>query len=405
MNMIKLVGLLAAVMSMSSCGEEENRGPIIIPSGGVTVLQPKTVTKSNTKPVYMHYMPWFDSPEYGGSWGIHWTMSTRNPDVIEDGQRQIAAHYYPLIGPYDSEDPLVIDYHMLLMKYAGVDGVLINWYGEEGTNNDIDALLKNSNAIIDRTDDTGMEFAVVLEDRFAGSIEDTKANIKYLEDNYYGNKQYISFDNRPLTLLFGPITFFGADKWTEILNVSGANEVFMPLWHTTSSVGADNATGEFAWVYRNGSSGLASFYSARTAASFVGGGAYAGFKDYYAQGGWGDEIGWELEVSAARMKETLDLAASNDDKLDFVQLITWNDFGEGTMIEPTVEFGFQFLEEVQDYTGVPYGLEELTLVYDWYTMSASESNDDELDEKLEQMFYYLVALQIDDAKSLMEEIN
>ncbi len=30
-----------------------------------------------------------------------------------------------------------------------------------------------------------------------------------------------------------------------------------------------------------------------------------------------------------------------------IQLVTWNDYGEGTMIEPTHEFGYTFLEIVQ----------------------------------------------------------
>jgi len=30
-----------------------------------------------------------------------------------------------------------------------------------------------------------------------------------------------------------------------------------------------------------------------------------------------------------------------------VQLVTWNDYGEGTMIEPTHEFGYTFLEVIQ----------------------------------------------------------
>ena len=30
-----------------------------------------------------------------------------------------------------------------------------------------------------------------------------------------------------------------------------------------------------------------------------------------------------------------------------IQLVTWNDYGEGTMIEPTHEFGYKFLEVIQ----------------------------------------------------------
>jgi hypothetical protein len=64
------------------------------------------MAKSNPMQVYVHYMPWFKSKEYAGAWGLHWTMRNQNPDrVLPNGNREIASHYYPLIGPYDSADP------------------------------------------------------------------------------------------------------------------------------------------------------------------------------------------------------------------------------------------------------------------------------------------------------------
>jgi hypothetical protein len=54
-------------------------------------------------------------------------MANRNPDIIEgNGRRQIAAHYYPEIGPYASADESVIEYQLNLMKYAGVDGIFVS---------------------------------------------------------------------------------------------------------------------------------------------------------------------------------------------------------------------------------------------------------------------------------------
>ena len=37
---------------------------------------------------------------------------------------------------------------MELMKLANVDGIILDWYGEVGSNGDIDQLLSNSNAVI-----------------------------------------------------------------------------------------------------------------------------------------------------------------------------------------------------------------------------------------------------------------
>ena len=103
--------------------------------------------------VYMHYMPWFETPATlgGNNWGYHWKFNNRNPNIVDaTGKRQIASHYYPKIGPYASSDADVIEYHLLLMKLSGVDGVMIDWYGVQGTNGDIGNLLTSSNAIVDQ---------------------------------------------------------------------------------------------------------------------------------------------------------------------------------------------------------------------------------------------------------------
>src|ERR1700733_11343385 len=93
----------------------------ILPSA--ILAQSVPVPKTNPIPVYVHLMPWFQTPETlgGTNWGFHWTMNDRNPNIIgSNGQREIASYYYPLIGPYDSSDPYVIEYQMLLMKLSGV---------------------------------------------------------------------------------------------------------------------------------------------------------------------------------------------------------------------------------------------------------------------------------------------
>src|SRR5690349_17853347 len=105
---------------------------LALPASGQSV----PVAKSNALPVFMHYMPWFDTPATlgGSNWGYHWKFNNQNPNIVDaSGKRQIASHYYPKIGPYASSDPNVVEYHMLLMKLSGVDGLMIDWYGVQGT--------------------------------------------------------------------------------------------------------------------------------------------------------------------------------------------------------------------------------------------------------------------------------
>src|ERR1700722_4481607 len=92
--------------------------------------------RGGPKTVMVHYMPWFQSQPFSGSWGWHWTMNHFNPNVINptNGEQEIASWYYPLIGPYDSADPAVLEYHVLLMKLAGIDGAIVDWYGTDNFN-------------------------------------------------------------------------------------------------------------------------------------------------------------------------------------------------------------------------------------------------------------------------------
>src|ERR1039457_696635 len=91
-------------------------------------------------PLFMvHYMPWFQAKPKHSAWGWHWTMNARSPDVKIHGTPEVASHYHPLIGLYDSDDGAVLEYQAQLMKLAGIDGALVDWYG----NVDCDDYLPN----------------------------------------------------------------------------------------------------------------------------------------------------------------------------------------------------------------------------------------------------------------------
>src|SRR3954463_1753470 len=177
---------------------------------------------ANSPELLMHYMPWFQTPSSlggtgGSQWGWHWKMNTQNPNIVDaSGKRQIAAHYYPKIGPYDSTDPDVLEYHLLLMKYSGIDGVMIDWYGVKGSNGDVGSLLTASNAIVNKTGQFGLGVGVVLEDRFAQSVAQEQTNMNYLRDNYFNKPNYIKYgpNNSPLMMKLGPITFQTPSQWS-----------------------------------------------------------------------------------------------------------------------------------------------------------------------------------------------
>src|SRR6201986_4446089 len=148
-------------------GSGGNTPPPKNPDTSVTVLSAKPVTKTNSQKVYVHYMPWFETPATSGTgnWGAHSTMANENPNtILSNGRRQLASWFYPMIGPYGSDDRDVIDYHLLLMKYAGIDGLIVDWYGVQ-TVDDYPLNKRNTDSIFNRVPGAGLQFGICYEDQ------------------------------------------------------------------------------------------------------------------------------------------------------------------------------------------------------------------------------------------------
>ena len=349
--------------------------PIVIFALAVALLGPaiqaKNVTKAYGGKVYAHIMPWFETRESSGNgqWGQHWTMANQNPDVIVDGsgRRQIASFYYPEIGPYGSGVYETIEYQLMLMKYSGIDGVLIDW---PGTTNAYDYPKNKANceAIIAGAERIGLEFAIVYEDHNiklageAGFISDwmgqAQADMGYLKDVYMPKGNYVRYNGAPLLLTFGPQTFFTPGEWSNVFAPFGGNKpAFLTLWYQREQAG-DNARGEYPWIYSDFYDGLRNFYNNRPL-EIKFGVTYPGFRTFYANGGWGGPT-FELPVGLETFGNTLDLAIQAN--VPYIQIATWNDYGEGTMVEPTREFGNGFLNILQQKQGLEFGNDELELV-------------------------------------------
>lgn len=86
----------------------------------VQELESVPLYKKITTPLFAHYKTFYQTPNFSGYWGGHWTWPNSNPEIILDNQRrQVSSNYYPIIGQYDSSDPFYLGYTMLTMKLAG----------------------------------------------------------------------------------------------------------------------------------------------------------------------------------------------------------------------------------------------------------------------------------------------
>lgn len=129
------------------------------------------------------------------------------------------------------------------------------------------------------------------------------------------------------------------------------------------------------------------------------GSVYPGFKAFYAEGNWGNNPFEIAHDGTGTFAANLDKALGADG-IDHVQLATWNDYGEGTMIEPTRELMYGCLTLLQQKLGVSFGQAELELIAKLFEKRKAGADQG----KLAQASAALNQLQPAQAKSILDTL-
>lgn len=325
-------------------------------------LTPELCAQQRDKTVLVHYMPWYTSKSVSGYWGWHWTMNHFNPDKVDlNGQREVASHDYPLIGLYDSNDPDVLECQVLLMKLAGIDGVIIDWYGIQKFR-DYAEIHRNSEHLVKYLKKAKLQFAVCYEDQsvkhmIAENVLPKQADVmhgqlilKWLAENWFDDDAYVKINGRPVLLVFGP-QYFTKDQWGQILSGVPRRPLLYSLPHLTEKSGAD---GVFGWPPVTGGREikpaswheyLEALYARPNASESVVSTAFPAFRDIYQEARLHQSYGAIDARNGQTFSETFRLAQESDSSI--VQIATWNDYGEGTVIEPSKVSGYRYLEHIQ----------------------------------------------------------
>ena len=338
--------------------------------------------------VVAHYFTWFKTPDVGGSWK-NWDWKGNGPQhdpekFLSSGRRDIASVFYPLIGPYDSSRPEVIEYHMLSAKAAGIDGFLLDWYGIPSDED------KYMPVLLDTAQNIGFKIGICFEDKAMfgyhynartreEAVQNAIANLDHILATHAQHPAYLRVDGLPVVVNFSwteptdsvQAQGFSAAEYTRILSeVRRKNPVhFIHDFHChTKESYWDAVDNVYPWLDVNGEC-LDRFYATiqqrKTDGKipYLTSLVYAGF-DNTGVWGWGDGPFVTPREDGRFYERSWEKALSNDIRL--VQIATWNDFGEGAVIEPTVEFKYQYLQLTARYAaklkGIPPAGEEALLI-------------------------------------------
>ena len=422
MNKFKLILSLPLLSLLLGC----STGMTDAPTETAPTESIPTPTASPSRPLFLaHYMPWYQTPEVSGYWGWHWKMDHFDPkQVDENGYPQIASHYMPLTGPYDSKDPAVLEYQVLLMKMSGIDGVIVDWYGST-SQNDYGVNNQATSRLFEAVKKAGLYFAVCYEDQTvkilveqnkldsANVYTQGKADMAYLESNWFQDEAYLTTPDGPVLFVFGPQYFINGPDWETLF----ADLAARPALVTLDQHYVPGAVSTYPWPPMSASQNgvlsqtavenyLDNFYRKAQNYKYKVGGAFPGFHDIYQEAGVGSSYGYLDAQDGATFELTLQKAIEQSP--DVIQLITWNDYGEGTIIEPTVQFGYRYLEMVQaarlklDSSGFPYTQEDLQLPLTLFQLR-KKYPDGKIQSRLDEAFAFLAAGEMEQAGDILAE--
>lgn len=342
-------------------------------------------TSAGQRPLFIaHYMTWFGVPETSGQW-YQWKFimqgisadKQHDPDYfLADGRRNIAAVHYPVIGPYDSTDPDVLEYHILLAKEAGIDGFMVNWYGfrDKGVRKQED---KGFEQLLKVAERLNFKICINFDDKCSfppyqnfnsrkEAVDFAKETLKEVMSKYAPSDAYLKINGRPVLSNFGwwyvtgdsiEQTSFGPGEWKEIIDYLRDYRPFFihdHQYHWKKSIeeaGFIASTDSvFPWIGMK-SDRVAFMEESRKLLKegkikLIAGIANPGFDNTACQG-WGGGIAVIPRRNGQEYRDNFDEAIRYG--AGFIQIVTWNDFTEGSTVEPTEEYGDLYLKITSEY--------------------------------------------------------
>ncbi|KAI1722525.1 glycosyl hydrolase family 99 domain-containing protein [Ditylenchus destructor] len=331
---------------------------------------PQIGEKTSRQPsIHIFYYPWYGTPEFDKGKYAHWNHEYLKPwdhgdkHKYPEGRHQppsdIASNYYPALGPYSSRDPAAIDKHMKWMSSAGIDVVVVSWYppgkaDKEGTPwEDLMPLLLNT------TSKYKMKMAFHLEpypDRTAESVHE---DIKYIIKNYgdhnafYRTAGKASNEKKQLPLLYVYDSYLiPAEEWAKVTTPEGSSTIRNTEWDSLL-IGLYVNTEHKTQIKRSGFDGIYTYFASEgfshgsTMANWPALSAFCaesnllfipsvgpGYNDTRVRP-W-NAVNAKERNNGDYYKEHFKMA--HIAKADIVSITSFNEWHEGTQIEPAKAF-------------------------------------------------------------------
>lgn len=291
------------------------------------ILEVPGETSLGGQKVLAFYYPWYGIPKGPSAQWVHWNPQKSHRD---------SAHT-PLAGYYDSQDPETVRRHIREAKEAGIDGFISSWWGK-GTFED-----RAFQVLLDVASEEN--FLVTVYYEYASIPAQIVSDVNYIISRYGSNASFLTVEGLPVIFFYCRVTEkFSLTEWETVFAqlgrqgrrifaiADGLRNEFLSVFqgiHTYNPVSLplDSVAEQY-----KAASLLARMQGALFAATVVPGydEAYKNPSNLFVDRADGDT--YRAYWNVARVSNP-----------QWILITSFNEWHEGSEIEPSVEFGRFYL--------------------------------------------------------------
>ena len=311
------------------------------------------------KCVFAFYYNWYGNTEFNGK-EVHWEHGViknadykGNADDIK-GKDNLATNFYPELKNYSSTDPKIIARHMSMMAKAKIDVVVVTWWGP----NDFGSPALQ--VLFEEATKHEMKVCFHIEPYGGRGAESLRANIADLTEQFGSHQAFYRMDGKPCFFIYDSY-LTPASEWARICRPEGdltirgteLDSKIIGLWVK------DKEQDYFL------ESGLDGFYTYFAAAGFTYGSTPVNWKGMQEWAVRNEKIfipcvgpgyidtrvrPWNTVTTRDREngKYYTDMfQAAMESGASYIGITSFNEWHEGTQIEPAVPFksdDFEYLD-------------------------------------------------------------
>ena len=181
---------------------------VLLAAAGPKFALAQTARTDVPRQVLAFYYGWYGNPQKSGRW-VHWS------NVEEAAQRIGSSTHYPALGPYDSHAPEVVEQHCRWAKQAGLSGFIVSWWAQGDFHDQGLPLL------LDTAQKSDLHVTVYFETvhpREAPTPDGAVKDVLYLLERYGKHPAWLKVGGKPVLFIYGrALGQIKPEGWAEVM--------------------------------------------------------------------------------------------------------------------------------------------------------------------------------------------